>query len=51
MSLSAKAISAELIDYNMSRKFKVMLAVIIVVVAYKLFVGGDTATVEYETSD
>ena len=35
----------------MSRKLKLLLALVLVVAVYKLFVAGDTATVEYETSD
>jgi hypothetical protein len=35
----------------MSRKFKVLIALVLVVAAYKLFVAGDSTTVEYETSD
>jgi hypothetical protein len=35
----------------MSRKIKLLLVVVLVVTAYKLFVAGDSATVEYQTSD
>jgi hypothetical protein len=48
---STKAICAELVDADMSRKFKLLLALVLVVLAYRMFVGGDTEVVEYETSD
>ena len=35
----------------MSRKFKLLLALVLIVLAYRMFVGGDTEVVEYETSD
>lgn len=48
---STKAKYAALIATDMSRKFKLVLALVLVVLAYRLFVGGDTEVVEYETSD
>ena len=48
---STKAIYSELVSFDMSRKLKVLLALVLVVAVYKLFIAGDTATVEYETED
>jgi len=48
---STKALYGELVAVDMSRKLKVLLALVLVVAVYKLFIAGDTATVEYETAD
>jgi hypothetical protein len=48
---STKAKYAAIIAADMSRKFKLLLALVLVVLAYRMFVGGDTEVVEYETSD